>query len=324
MTDNSTTEVQRARRPAFFIVGQMKSGTTALYEMLDQHPRVFMSTPKEPQYFAKDLRARFRPAGRGPLPDTLEEYLDLFSAAGPDQLCGEASAIYLLSTVAAAGIAELEPGARIVAIVREPAALIRSLHMQTIQDHNEAERDLRKALELEPLRREGKRIPKSAYRPQELFYSEHVRYVDQLQRFHAAFPPEQVLVVVYDDFRADNAGTVSRVLRFLGLPDDFAVAPTEANPTVMVRSQGAQRLLHSVSTGGNGAARTLKRAIKKATPTKLRRRALRLAYDSTHAEPPAEDAELMAELRQRFRPEVVRLSEYLDRDLVSLWGYDSV
>jgi hypothetical protein len=32
----------------------------------------------------------------------------------------------------------------------------------------------------------------------------------------------------------------------------------------------------------------------------------------------------MMELRQRFKPEVVALSEYLDRDLVSLWGYEGV
>ena len=32
----------------------------------------------------------------------------------------------------------------------------------------------------------------------------------------------------------------------------------------------------------------------------------------------------MAELRRRFKPEVVALSEYLERDLVELWGYDGV
>ena len=30
----------------------------------------------------------------------------------------------------------------------------------------------------------------------------------------------------------------------------------------------------------------------------------------------------MRELRRRFASEVVALSEYLGRDLVSLWGYD--
>jgi hypothetical protein len=43
-----------------------------------------------------------------------------------------------------------------------------------------------------------------------------------------------------------------------------------------------------------------------------------------YAKPQPPDEALMAELRVRMKPEVVALSEYLGRDLVSLWGYDSV
>ena len=32
----------------------------------------------------------------------------------------------------------------------------------------------------------------------------------------------------------------------------------------------------------------------------------------------------MRELRSRFKTEVVALSDYLDRDLVALWGYDRI
>jgi hypothetical protein len=32
----------------------------------------------------------------------------------------------------------------------------------------------------------------------------------------------------------------------------------------------------------------------------------------------------MLELRRRFKGEVEALSDYLGRDLVSLWGYDSI
>jgi hypothetical protein len=32
----------------------------------------------------------------------------------------------------------------------------------------------------------------------------------------------------------------------------------------------------------------------------------------------------MRELRRRFKPQVVALSEYLGRDLVSLWGYEEL
>ena len=41
-----------------------------------------------------------------------------------------------------------------------------------------------------------------------------------------------------------------------------------------------------------------------------------------YAEPPPPDESFMLELRRRFKGEVVALSEYLDRDLVTLWGYD--
>ena len=32
----------------------------------------------------------------------------------------------------------------------------------------------------------------------------------------------------------------------------------------------------------------------------------------------------MLELRHRFKPEVQALSEFLDRDLLTLWGYDDI
>ena len=41
-----------------------------------------------------------------------------------------------------------------------------------------------------------------------------------------------------------------------------------------------------------------------------------------YADAVAPDEEFMLELRRRFKPQVVALSEYLERDLVSLWGYD--
>src|SRR5688572_9882279 len=38
--------------PNLFIIGAMKAGTSSLHEYLHQHPQIFMSRFKEPQYFA--------------------------------------------------------------------------------------------------------------------------------------------------------------------------------------------------------------------------------------------------------------------------------
>jgi hypothetical protein len=292
--------------------------------MLRRHPQVFMPAGKEPWYFARELHERTPPRPQG-TPATLAEYLALFAPAGPGQRVGEASALYLWSRTAARGIVEVAPEARIVAILREPASLLRSLHLQFVETYVETEADLRAALALEVARREGRQVPRHTYWPRALQYSEHVRYVEQLRRYHELFGRDRVLVLIYDDFRADNAATVRRVLRFLEVDDDVAIESVEANPTVRARSQRLHELLHAVSVGHGPLSLAVKGSVKALTPTGLRRRARDAAQRRiVFAEPPAPDPELMAELRRRFKGEVVALSEYLGRDLVGLWGYEDV
>src|SRR5256885_14863107 len=133
-----------ARVPDFFIVGHAKSGTTALYEMLRQHPQIYMPDHKEPWFFARSnphpqTEGERSIAFTGRRMETLEDYLALFAAAKADQLLGEASTSYLWSTTAAKAIADVQPTARIIAILREPASFLRSLHLQLLTNRHETE-----------------------------------------------------------------------------------------------------------------------------------------------------------------------------------------
>jgi Sulfotransferase family len=314
------------RVPDFFIVGHHKSGTTALFRMLGAHPQVFLSPLKEPRYMASDLRERFRQPRERPHPQTLEEYLSLFKDARPDQRAGEASATYLWSHTAAARIAQLQPDARIVAILREPTSFLHSLHLTYLRSQVESERDLRRALALEGVRREGRRIPRRSHLPQLLQYSDQVRYVEQLRRYHDHFTREQVLVLIYDDFRDDNEATVRQVLRFLGLDDSIPLVLTDSNVTTRtVRSQQADDAVYSVTMGRGRPARAVKGAVKALTTRRMRHGAFRAARRRlVLTEAPEPDERLMLELRRRFKPEVEAISDYLGRDLVRLWGYDGV
>jgi hypothetical protein len=309
------------RLPDFFIVGHPKSGTTALYTMLRAHPQIFMPNLKEPLFFSSDMRLRFPTPRSGRVPQTLEQYLALFADAEPGQLLGEASSSYLWSRSAAGAIAEAQPSARIVAVLREPASVLRSLHLQFLQIHVEAQGSLRKALALEPARRRGKRIPRTSHRPQLLLYSDHVRYVEQLRRYEERFAPEQMLVLIYDDFLADNEGTVRRILRFLDVDDGVAVEVQEANPTVQVRSQRLHQLTRSLALGRGPLARLAQPLMSRLRPRQLAR--LVAVRDRLIVRgPKSADESLMLELRRRYKPEVQALSEHLGRDLVTLWGYD--
>jgi hypothetical protein len=312
------------RTPGFFIVGHPKCGTTALYEMLRTHPQIFMPELKEPWFLADDMAPRFQPPRSAPPFETLEQYLELFADAEPGQRIGEASSAYLISSTSARQIAELRPDARIVAILREPASFLRSLHLQLLRTHVESQKDFGKAIALEPARRAGRRIPRRSHRPQLLLYSGHVRYVEQLRRYREHFRPEQILTLIYDDFRADNKQTVRAVRRFLEVEQDVPVEVKDANPTVKrMRSQQLDELVNVVAVGRGPVSRAVKAGVKAVTPGAVRERALQAAQRHLiMARPQPPDEELMLDLRRRFKGEVVALSEYLDRDLVTLWGYD--
>ncbi len=315
----------QGRVPDFFMVGQAKSGTTALYEMLRVHPAIFMPDLKEPEFLATDMRRRFKPPMSGALPGTLEEYLALFTEASENQLAGEATALYLSSHTAASSIAKLNSRARIIAIFREPTSFLRSLHLQHLQNHNEDQRDLRRAITLETARRDGRSIPRRSCRPQILQYSDHVRYTEQLTRYHDVFPREQVLVLIYDDLRRDNAATVRKIFRFLEVDDAVPVVPVDANPTVALRSQALDEAVHGLSIGRGRYSKKVKAAIKTLVPRRARRRLLSAVQEHVvHSPPPPADEQLMAELRRRMKPEVERLSAYLGRDLIGIWGYGDV
>ena len=311
-------------RPSFFIAGHSKSGTSALSVFLGQHPQLFVCKPEEPNYFCPSW---CRAPGPPSLfhPRTEAQYLELFEPAGPGRLCGEASAAYLYSEEAAGLIAEFAPAARIVAIFREPVDFLRSYHLQLLKNvpaEGETVRDLGEAIGLEAERRAGRRLPDGCLVPELLWYaSDRLRYDEHLDRFTARFPPDQVLPLVYDDFRRDNAGTVRRVLEFLAVDASFEPKLEEHNTGgVALRSRRLQGLLRGATHSGGAVGRA--RAL---LPRRLRRRAVAAAYERVVFEKaPPVPAELAAEIRARAAPHVAGLGARLGRDLLGEWGYRDV
>jgi len=307
------------------VIGNPKSGTTALYKMLRQHPQIFMPDFKEPRFFAPDAQVRAPKAGETAVrPRTLEAYKALFADARPDQLAGDGSPQYLRSPEAAARIAEQRPDARIIAILREPVSYLRSYHTDSVKSNLENERDLGAAMALEAERRAGRRLPPGIENPAWLLYSEHVRYLEHLRRFEAVFGPEQILVLIYDDYRSDAEATVRRVLNFLGVDESIPLPIVETQRETLqgVRFLGLHRLTRAIKMARHRPERAnpVLRTIGRLTPRSAGKAWRRVVY--TQPREPAED--FLLDLRRRLKPEVAALGEHLDRDLLGLWGYRDV
>jgi Sulfotransferase family len=316
---------QAGRPPDFLIVGHQKCGTTALYKMLRDHPQIYMSAEKEPRFFIEELRPAQPPGRKSKRPAALEDYLLLFAGARDDQLAGEASPQYLRYPEVPGKIAELRPEAKIIALLREPTSFLRSFHGQMVHGRIESEKDFQKAMQLEPARRRGERLPPGCRRQAFLLYSDHVRYRQQLEWFHASFPREQVLVLIYEDYRRDNETAVREVLRFLEVDDTVPIEQNETDPKKDVRIWRLHDFAGSMRQARRGdaappAVRLLDAAISDRARKALSPHWRRFIY-RPRSEP---DAGFVRELRRRFKPEVQAVSEYLERDLVSQWGYDRI
>ncbi len=134
------------------------------------------------------------------------------AGAAPDQLAGEASPSYLRSAdrrgEIAARCSRTRASSRSCASPRASCARCTCSCCRTRRE----QKDLRRASRSRPSASERTRRCTARSR----CYSDHVRYVEQLRRYQAVFAPEQVLVLIYDDFRATTPPTVRSVLRFLG------------------------------------------------------------------------------------------------------------
>ena len=104
-------------KPDFIILGAMKCGTSTLAAQLGAQPGIFMTTPKEPNYFSDD-----QVFAKGP-----EWYASLFSEATPGDIKGEASTHYTKRPELPKTIERMTdqlPQVRLVYMIRNPMSRI--------------------------------------------------------------------------------------------------------------------------------------------------------------------------------------------------------
>ncbi|RBO52909.1 sulfotransferase [Rhodovulum sp. BSW8] len=177
--------------PDFIIIGAMKSGTTTLAAQLAAQQGLFLTDPKEPNFFSDDeIHAR------GP-----DWYAGLFAAAPPGALKGEASTHYTklptypdtVRRLAAAG-----PAPKLIYMIRNPLdrAVSHYIHEWTT---GEIRTDLETALERHPT------------------LTEYGRYGMQIAPFAETFGPDRILLTSLEGLKADPEGELGRISAFIGL-----------------------------------------------------------------------------------------------------------
>jgi hypothetical protein len=246
--------------PDFVVIGAPRSGTTWLYKHLAASGDIFMPENKEPRYLAvDDENAVFHGPGddvwASGLVRTREAYDALFAGARDGQRTGEASTDYLYrGAVAAPKLRSLAPGARLVAILRDPVERAHSAWRLLVHSGHES-------LSFE----DG-----LAAEPQRIadgwgwwwHYAQHGFYARNLRPWLDTFPREQLLVLGYAEIEADPQGVLDRVTEHIGAEriqgENLGERINEAPLTRSVRkSAGRSALRRVVPPAVWSAARSL-------------------------------------------------------------------
>jgi len=268
-------------QPDFLIIGAMKCATSTLHEQLAAQPGIFMSEPKEPNFFSDpDEWAR-----------GWNWYTDLFASGEGALLRGESSTHYTKLPTYPETVERIRahlPAARFVYVMRSPLERTVSQYI-----HEWTERRIRGSID-EAIEQHPYLVAYSCY-------------AMQLRPYLEAFGPDRVLSVFFEAILERPREELARIARFLRYPHE-AVWLDDLNPRNVSRERMRRSPLRDAIVDQPALA-WLRRNL---VPRSLRERAKSL-WRMT--ERPELSAPVRRRVVERIDEDLVELSSWLGVEL---------
>lgn len=191
--------------PDFFLIGAEDAGLDRVADALESEPDIFVSPVRDTGFLACEdpwpvTQADAAGPGGTPRLQTLAEYADLFRGAGGARAIGEASASYLQSPRAAERIRLWVPGAKLIAVLRNPI----DRAWAAFQRRRERGLETREAL--------ADGMPG-------FDYLEPGRYFHQLESFKPELQAGRLQIHLWEDLQADPEQAIESIRTFLGVDE---------------------------------------------------------------------------------------------------------
>jgi hypothetical protein len=204
--------------PDFLIIGAQKCGTTFLYQLLVQHPRVKPAFVKEIHYFDLNFRKGEK---------WYRSHFPLQMRNVRTYITGEASPYYLFHPHVPKRASAVVPNAKLIILLRNPVDRAYSHYQHQVKRVSGKAREtltFEEAIEAEEriLPAEVSKMLQDEYYVSSSHrtrsYLSRGKYVDQLLAWSTYFPRRRMLVLKSEDLFDDTTNALERVLDFLAIP----------------------------------------------------------------------------------------------------------
>lgn len=256
--------------PEAYLIGAEKAGTTSLSSLLDEHPSILVSKPKETSFFTDNwplgldwYRCRFPGHRDEILLDATPGYSAAPTIEFPDTR--ESEAVF---SVVAERIHSVRPDAKFIYVLRDPATRMYSAYLQRLYNGQET----RGFIET---------ITTNS------FYFRCSDYYGQIQQYQKYFSLSSFLFLKFEKMVDEQASAIDKCCKFLGVEPDLLDDFSLPQRNVQLTMNRAGFLLKSILSDGDGFDR-LVRVARRAVPNRLKPIAKRIIArrppDMTEAE----------------------------------------
>jgi len=288
--------------PTFLIIGAAKAGTTTIFDLLKQHPQVFLPFSKEPMFFSHDENYS---KGLIWYINTFFKGSDLYPARG------EATPHYLYwseKTARRIRNSYKDDQVKFIVVLRNPVARAFSWYGNMLKDGTE-HLSFEEALKIEDQRLQVMKPELQRTGSMQFGYFRGGCYATLLQPFLDLFPKDNFHFILQEDIIGHHEKMTRDMLSFIGVDTNILLRPVKSNSAAMPYSSALHGWLRNRSI--------MKEYLKKIIPFELRYE-LKIRVMNANLKPTKTsrmDDETFNGLRKRYLDEILALQAIINRDL---------
>ncbi|KAA3645148.1 MAG: sulfotransferase [Bacteroidetes bacterium] len=216
----------------FFCIGAQKSGTSTLFQLLKQHPDVYIPANKEAHFFDRDFIYS----------NGIEWYLKKYYSNWQGQkMVGSVTPSYLYADKVPGRIKSIfNKELKFIVILRNPIDRAFSSYLMNVSNGNE-----KYNFEL-AIQNEVERIKKSEQADILYSYIKRGYYFEQLNRYFKKFNSKNFLILTFEkDVIAQPQEMMKKVCEFLSIEEfqfNYAIKKNEFKPPLNVLEKGIKKI----------------------------------------------------------------------------------